>query len=73
VTIIGEAYTINVLLALFLALASVVNYNCNITYVRHSDKSRGSIYDGNMFIIPATGASLTKKKVLQHWDLESML
>ncbi len=45
--------------ALTLVLASV-NYdrdvpNCGGTYNRHSDDSRGIIYDRNMFIVQATG------------------
>jgi hypothetical protein len=45
--------------ALTLVLASV-NYDhdvptCGSTYNRHSDDSRGIIYDRNMFIVQATG------------------
>jgi len=33
---------------------------CGVTYNRHSDDSRGIIYDRNMFIVQATGVYVIK-------------
>ncbi len=51
---------INVLLVQALALASVIIRtisdapSCGVTYDHHSDDSRGTIHDRNMFIVQAT-------------------
>jgi hypothetical protein len=61
--IVSEACTINVLLALTLTSASVINYDhmqcSNLwTYDRHSDGSKVVINYRNMFKIQATGLRL---------------
>ncbi len=61
--IVSEACTINVLLALTLTSASVINYDCMQcsklwTYDRHSDGSKVVINYCNMFKIQATGLRL---------------
>jgi hypothetical protein len=68
--IVSDAFTISVLLALALALASVINYShkccsklwrhSDVTYDCHYDASRVIIYDRNMLIQQALGANPTK-------------
>ncbi len=60
--IVSDACTTSVLLAIPLALASVINYNhkCYSKLWHHYDASRVIIYDRNMLIQQAPGANPTK-------------
>ncbi len=67
--IVSEACTINVLLALALALARVVSYDSIWCYKlwRHSMMTpEASSYDLNIFIVQATGLLFTKLLIIIH-------
>ncbi len=60
--IVGDAYTLNVLLVLDFALASGINYVRRVVpqfWLSPPDESRVVIYNCNMFIIQATGTNVS--------------